>query len=148
MDNEKENERDTERETGNMSGEADEAARGVDFRNALGIRRLEAKDGHARCELPVLPSHYNVIDILHGGVLFTVADTTSGMAVLSLGGEKVNTVSATINYLRAGKDTEKLVIEADVVKCGRTLAVVDAKVMDDKGELLVTTTMTFMIFRS
>ena len=79
---------------------------------------------------------------------FTVADTTSGMAVLSLGGEKVNTVSATINYLRAGKDTEKLVIEADVVKCGRTLAVVDAKVMDDKGELLVTTTMTFMIFRS
>ena len=29
MDNEKENERDTERETGNMSGEADEAARGV-----------------------------------------------------------------------------------------------------------------------
>ena len=35
-----------------------------------------------------------------------------------------------------------------MVKCGRTLAVVDAKVMDDKGELLVTTTMTFMIFRS
>ena len=65
MDNEKENERDTKRETGNMNGEADEAARGVDFRNALGIRRLEAKDGHARCELPVRPSHYNVIDILH-----------------------------------------------------------------------------------
>ena len=52
MDNEKENERDTKRETGNMNGEADEAARGVDFRNALGIQRLEAKDGHARCELP------------------------------------------------------------------------------------------------
>lgn len=148
MDNEKENERDTKRETGNMNGEGDEAAARRRFQKRAG-HPAAGGEGRTRpvrascASLPLQRDRYSPRRrAVHGGR----HHLRDGCAVA--GGEKVNTVSATINYLRAGKDTEKLVIEADVVKCGRTLAVVDAKVMDDKGALLVTTTMTFMIFRS
>lgn len=122
------------------------APAGMDFREAMGLKKVEAGDGRAKCEMEVQPFHNNILGILHGGVLFSIADTTSGMAVLTVAGDHVNTVSGNINYLRPGKDTAKIVAEAEVVKCGSTLAVVDCRIMDDKGVLLATTTMTFYIF--
>lgn len=120
----------------------DEAPGQNDFRMAMGIRFLERENGHARAEMEIESWHINVLGIIHGGVLFTLADTTSGAAAATHGG-RVTTVNSNINFLKAGKDTTKIVAEAQEIKYGRTISVCDAKIFDDKGNLLATSTMTF-----
>lgn len=114
----------------------------MDFRVGLGIHFVEREAGHARAEMEICPCHMNVLGVIHGGVLFSLADTTSGASVAGYG-TRVTTVNGTINYLKAGKDTAKITSEAQVVKHGKTFSVTDCRVYDDKGQLLVTTTMTF-----
>lgn len=114
----------------------------TDFRENLGIRKVLAEEGYAKAEMIISPSHLNVHGILHGGCIFSLADTTSGMAVVSFG-HSVTTVTGNINYLRPGKDTKKLTAAARVVKHGRTFTVCNAEVFDDKESLIATTTMTF-----
>lgn len=121
-----------------MEGEQGER----EFRRTLGIRFVERREGYAKGEMNISPSHLNVLGVIHGGVLFSLADTVSGASALGRGG-RVTTVNGNINYLKAGKDTSKIVAEAHEIKYGRTLSVCEAKVYDDKDNLLATTTMTF-----
>lgn len=115
----------------------------VDFRDKIGIETLERRPGYAKCEIEIKPWHLNVLGVIHGGVLFSLADTVSGTAAAASGEYRVTTVSGNINYLRAGKNTSKITAEAVEVKNGKTFSVCDAKIYDDKGALLATTTMTF-----
>ncbi len=67
--------------------------------------------------------------IVHGGVIFTLADTAMSMALLSLlpVGTRISTIEAKINYLlpvRAGE----LLAEAIIVQQGRSIAVLEANV--------------------
>lgn len=118
------------------------AEEGADFRVTLGIRFLVREPGYAKSEMEILPHHLNPLGVIHGGCLFTIADTTSGASALGRGG-RVTTVNGSINYLKAGKNTTKIVAEAREIKYGRTLSVCDCKIFDDKDNLLATTTMTF-----
>lgn len=115
----------------------------VDFRDKIGMITLERRPGYAKCEIEIKPWHLNVLGVIHGGVLFSLADTVSGTAAAASGEYRVTTVSGNINYLRAGKNTSKITAEAVEVKNGKTFSVCDAKIFDDKGALLATTTMTF-----
>lgn len=115
----------------------------VDFRDKIGMVTLERRPGYAKCEIEIKPWHLNVLGVIHGGVLFSLADTVSGTAAAASGEYRVTTVSGNINYLRAGKNTSKITAEAVEVKNGKTFSVCDAKIFDDKGTLLATTTMTF-----
>lgn len=115
----------------------------VDFRDKIGMETLERRPGYAKCEIEIKPWHLNVLGVIHGGVLFSLADTVSGTAAAASGEYRVTTVSGNINYLRAGKNTSKITAEAVEVKNGKTFSVCDAKIFDDKGMLLATTTMTF-----
>lgn len=116
---------------------------GVDFREKIGIETLERRPGYAKCEIKIEPWHLNVLGVIHGGVLFSLADTVSGTAAAASGEYRVTTVNGSINYLRAGKNTSKITAEAVEIKNGRTFSVCDSKIYDDKGVLLATTTMTF-----
>jgi uncharacterized protein (TIGR00369 family) len=66
---------------------------------------------------------------VHGGVLATLADVTSGVAALSLAakGDRVLTVEFKINFLRPAAGIPVHAV-ARVVKSGRTLAVMQADV--------------------
>lgn len=114
----------------------------TDFRDKIGVIILERGLGYAKGEIEILPWHLNVLGVVHGGCLFSLADTISGVSALGRGG-RVTTVNGNINYLKAGKDTTKIVAEAREIKYGRTLSVCECKLSNDKGELLATTTMTF-----
>ena len=115
----------------------------VDFKDKIGMVTLVRRPGYAKCEIEIKPWHLNVLGVIHGGVLFSLADTASGTAAAASGEYRVPTVSGNINYLRAGKNTSKITAEAVEVKNGKTFSVCDSKIYDDKGTLLATTTMTF-----
>lgn len=117
------------------------------FPKDLGMRFQELNLGYARVEMPVEDRLSNIYGMVHGGVLYTLLDTSSGFAVRTYG-DRVVTLNGSVNYLRAGKDTQKLVCQSRVVKKGRGTAVVSAEVFDDEGELLANGSFTFYILKN
>ncbi len=101
----------------------------------FGIEFLKAENGEAVAELKLEERHKNLFGIPYGGVLFNLADCTTGMAFISLGRPGV-TVSASVNFMRGTKGTEKLICRAKVARGGKKLFFVDAHVEDDSGVIL------------
>ena len=73
----------------------------------------------------------------HGGLIFSMCDVATGVAART-GGRITVTLDSSIQFLRPGKDTSKLVAHGRVVKEGRTTGLVTAEVFNDAGELLAT----------
>ena len=69
----------------------------------------------------------------YGGVLFTMADDTAGVAFLSAGGNGV-TVNGHVDYLRGSRDAQKLICTAKVRKAGRRIFYIDADIVNEKGD--------------
>lgn len=120
-----------------------EAPEPEEFRTWIGLQITEARTGYARGEIELKPWHMNVLGIVHGGVLFTLADTVSGTAAHTGQAYSVPTVNANINYMRAGKHTKKIAAEAQVIKKGKNFSVCECRIYDDSGQMLAMTTMTF-----
>lgn len=114
------------------------------FPQDLGMHFKELDIGYASLEMTVENRFTNIYGMVHGGVLYTLLDTTSGFAVRTYG-ERVVTLNGSVNYLRAGKDTKFLRSSAKVVKKGKGTAVVSAEVSDDSGKMLANGSFTFYV---
>jgi uncharacterized protein (TIGR00369 family) len=101
---------------------------GMPFANLLGIEVTDAEDGHAEGWIEMRDElSWNQDQIMaHGGVTFTLADTVGGAALVSLVDQPVPTIDMRMDYLNAG--TGDLHAEADVVRCGSDVGVVDVAV--------------------
>ena len=106
------------------------------FADLLGVEVTEVEDGHAEGKLEMREElSWNADRLMaHGGVTFTLADTVGGAALVSLVDQPVPTIDMRIDYLEAG--TGDLRAEADVVRCGSDVGVVDVEVyaVDDDGD--------------
>ena len=97
------------------------------FPNELGVEITKISAGHAEGELVIRPDHMNVINAVHGGVLFSLADTVCGNAAASYG-IAMTTISATMNFLNPALNTEKLFAKADEIKHGRKICFYDVDI--------------------
>ncbi len=90
--------------------------------------------------------HLQVHGVVHGGVLAALADTAGGLAsYMSCPlGTRVATVEMKINYLE-GVERGTVTADAEVVRIGRHLAVVDCDVTDDAKRLVAKALMTFFV---
>ncbi len=103
-----------------------------DIECKTGFRFVKVEDGVAVSELELHEEHFNPYGIPYGGVLFTMADDTSGVAFLSAGGNGV-TVNGHVDYLRGARNAEKLICTAKVRKAGRRIFYIDADIVNEKG---------------
>lgn len=78
-----------------------------DFRKKIEMEITEARPGYAVGEIVLKPWHMNILGIVHGGVLYSLADTVGGTAAMTGRDYAVPTVDGTIHYLKAGKNTSK-----------------------------------------
>jgi uncharacterized protein (TIGR00369 family) len=103
------------------------------FADLLGVEVTAVDGGHAegRVEMREELSWNPDCEMAHGGVTFTLADTVGGAALVSLVDQPVPTVDMRIDYLEAG--TGDLRAEADVVRCGSDVGVVDVEVRAEDG---------------
>ena len=92
------------------------------FRELLGIKVLEIKDGYAKMSMQITKKHTNAHGFTHGGVLFSLADCAFAEAV-NFGDNQAVAVQVSINYLRPTVEGEILIAEANTVSDGKTLAV-------------------------
>lgn len=101
------------------------------FAALLGVEVTDASDGHAEGWIEMREElSWNTDRVMaHGGVTFTLADTVGGAALVSIVDQPVPTIDMRIDYLSAG--TGDLYAEADVVRCGSDVGVVDVDVFAD-----------------
>ena len=64
-----------------------------DFRDRIELEILEKRPGYAKGQIVLRPWHLNVLGIVHGGVLFSLADSVSGTAACTGRDYAVPTVS-------------------------------------------------------
>ena len=116
--------------------------RGNDFAGAVGVRVVHQSCGYCQAELEIRPEHMNPIGTVHGGCLFTLADTTSGIAAASVGGI-CTTVDGTIQFLNPAFQPKKLIAKASPVKIGRKIRNFEVKITDETGCLISSAQFTF-----
>lgn len=96
--------------------------------------------GYARISIEINPSLLNIYGIVHGGALFTLADTAAGIAAFTAGAECV-TLSGTMNFLKnAGSGRLKAIARADHL--GKHTGMLNVSVYDDNEHLLATSVFT------
>jgi uncharacterized protein (TIGR00369 family) len=112
----------------------------------MGFTLAKASRGRVRLQMKVDARHLQVHGVVHGGVLAALADTAGGLAsYMSCPlGTRVATVEMKINYLE-GVERGTVTADAEVVRIGRHLAVVDCDVTDDARRLVAKALMTFFV---
>jgi acyl-CoA thioesterase len=95
--------------------------KGIDnFREHLGVKVLEVKNGYARVSLKITKEHTNSLGAVHGGVIFSLADCA--FAEASNFGETVAVaVQVSINFLKPAFEGDTLTAESVRVSDGKTL---------------------------
>lgn len=89
------------------------------FRELLGIRVLDVKDGYSKVSLKITKEHTNFLGAAHGGAIFTLADCAFAEAV-NFGDELAVAVQVSINFLRPSSEGDVLIAEASKVSEGKT----------------------------
>jgi acyl-CoA thioesterase len=114
------------------------------FAQLLGIKILELGDGRCKAELQIKDHMLNPLGIAHGGIAFTLADSTCGGAALSaLGKPAIVTQDMQIRYhfpLRYGT----VVAIAETIHHGQRSLTVQCLVRQDEV-LIASVTGTFAI---
>ncbi|HTT10979.1 MAG TPA: PaaI family thioesterase [Burkholderiaceae bacterium] len=124
-----------------------ERQRRFPFLDHIGLVVREHEAGSSTCALTVVPFHLNSSGLVHGAVIFALADTGMGAALLGTleEGETLATVDLQINYLRPVQGGE-LTCTTQLVNRGRTLAHLESSIY--LGEALVARASgNFAIFR-
>ena len=94
----------------------------------------EVGEGTSVVEVEMTQDGMNPLNMAHGGLIFTLCDVATGVAVRT-GGRITVTLDSSIHFLRAAKDTPKLVAHGRVVKEGRTTGLAVAEVFNAEGVL-------------
>src|ERR1700735_1769958 len=97
----------------------------------MGFTLAKATRGRVRLQMKVDARHLQVHGVVHGGVLAALAAPAAGLASYMACplGTRVATVEMKINYLE-GVERGTVTADAEVVRIGRHLAVVDWEVTD------------------
>ncbi len=116
------------------------------FAKLIDLRYLEQGPGHSVCRIVVADKHLNPNQVVHGAVMFALADVGMGAAVFPTlaEGELCATVEIKINYFKPVRDGE-LVCTTTLLNRGKTLANLDSDVHCG-GQLVAKANGTYAIF--
>ena len=118
------------------------------FSDLIGLTFEARHDGRSRCALEVSDELLNPNGVVHGGVIYSMADTGMGGALHSLMGvgESCATIEIKIVYLKPATGGI-LTCETKVIHKGKRIAVMESEVEND-GRLIAKALGTFSILNS
>ena len=105
---------------------------------------VPTENGGVRLELLVQSQHSNCYDILHGGVMTTMADTAMGAACFQKN-KKVVTVSMTTEFMHAVKIGTKIFTDAKILHDGNQIMICECRIVDETGFLFAKVNATFFV---
>lgn len=112
-----------------------QSVNGSGYGHLLGMQVEKLEDGVGAVRIQVDTRLMHPQHIVHGGVIFTLADTAMSMAIISVvpAHTRFSTIEAKINYLQPVR-TGELLAEAHFIQRGRTIAVLESTVYNINGE--------------
>lgn len=110
------------------------------FLQSNDMKVTQISEGSARVEMLVDAQILNVHGFVHGGALYSLADTAAGAASFATGRDSV-TLTGTINYIKPGRGG-KLIGVATEISLGRTTGVYEVFIYNDEQVLLSRATFT------
>lgn len=115
----------------------------------LGLEFVSMEKDRVTLRLPFRPEVTTVADIVHGGAIAALIDTTATAAAWS--GVEVErqaprgtTIGLTINYLSAGRGSD-LTAEGRVVRRGKTIIFCEVNVTDTAGARVAQSVVTYKL---
>ena len=120
---------------------------GSRFHSWMGMRLERLDPGSSELSLRVAEDHVNLMGVLHGGVIASLADTATGIALLSVldPGWSHLTTSLQLTFLAPAKLGEAITAHGRVVKHGRRFGYAEADVLGPQGVLIARAAATFIV---
>ena len=107
-----------------------------------GMKLIDCNDkGNLKFQWKVDESQLNRGNTLHGGYIASAVDWTTTVALLTSQEKEMKpgvSVELSVSYLKAAKPGDLVTLETEVVKAGRTLAFLEAKLYNEAGNILAT----------
>ncbi len=114
----------------------------------IGLKLESFGDGKSYCKLVITEDHFNPQGVVHGAVLYALADTGMGSAVYTTldGTQFTATVEIKISYF---KPVREGIVEctSTVVNRGKTIASIESEVINN-GKVVAKAYGTFAIFKA
>jgi acyl-CoA thioesterase len=116
------------------------------FGELIGLEFTGYGDGRSRCRLQVRDELLNPHGVLHGGVIYSMADTGMGGALYSIleEGELCTTVEIKITYL-AAVNSGMLICDTRVISRRSRIAILESQI-ENQGQMVARATGTFYIY--
>ncbi|KAL4421379.1 hypothetical protein ABPG75_010670 [Micractinium tetrahymenae] len=94
------------------------------------LHSITAAPGRVTAELPVTLAVANRYGTLHGGCIATLVDTVGTAALVTVSPKGGVSLSINVNYLSKAPLGGSVLVEAQLVKSGRTIATIDVQIKD------------------
>jgi acyl-CoA thioesterase len=117
------------------------------FGDLIGLQFTKCEGGHSQCVLKVERRLLNPHGVVHGGVMYSMADTGMGGAMYSVmeKDELCATIEIKIVYFKAVKEGT-LVCDTRIINRGKRIAALESEITSD-GRLVAKANGTFSMFR-
>lgn len=118
------------------------------FGELIGLEFTGLDEGESRCVLEADDRLFNPHGVLHGGVIYSMADTGMGAALYSLLGEDelCTTVEIKISYFKS-VTSGTLVCDTSVINRTKRIAVMESEIKSESG-LVAKANGTFYIYNT
>ena len=114
------------------------------FADFMEITLEEYRQGYCRAMFRIHPRYINPLGSVHGGYLYTIADTAAGLAALHMGSrETVATISGNMQYLNAAIGCDRLRAEAIMVKDGKRVTFTEVSKEGEDGTVFARGSFSF-----
>ena len=101
-------------------------------------------DGTVELRLAIEPEHTNLYNIVHGGVLMTLADTAMGAAALARN-KKVVTMSLSMDFMHAVPLAKTIIAPGICLHDGKHAMTLESEIKDEDGKLYAKGHGTFYV---
>lgn len=121
------------------------------FGQLVGLKITKLEDGYCEGELVLEEKHLNPLHTVHGGCLYTLADTVGGMAASACSvkddGSRMPgpTISGNMYFMRPTMGAKKLICKGTVIKDGKRVRVAETNIYSDNGKLVAKCILEYMV---
>ncbi|MHA1460655.1 MAG: PaaI family thioesterase [Promethearchaeota archaeon] len=117
------------------------------FGDLIGLKFTEVKKGFSQCTLEVVDKLLNPHKVVHGGVLYSMADTGMGAAAYTNLGknELCATIEIKINYFKPTK-SGTLTCNTKVIHQGKKIVTMESEIINN-GQIVAKAIGTYSIFK-
>src|SRR3989304_1019175 len=131
----------------NLKQQIIERSENIPIFQTLGFELRELEQGTCKATVRREKKYDGIFESFHGGLLMTVADSISALAVLTMTGADAKITTTDMNIRFLAPCLSDVTAIAKIIKYGRTMCPVAVELFDEKGIKVAIAQVNYMILR-